>query len=78
MGKTKIYLSSSYDKKADGISSLEKEEAVVEKKDITEILSINIYYILGGILAVIILAFVIRMFVKWKKRRNISKKYFIR
>lgn len=78
LGKTKIYLSSSYDKKADGISSLEKEEAVVEKKDITEILSINIYYILGGILAVIILAFVIRMFVKWKKRRNISKKYFIR
>lgn len=58
------------------ISSLEKKAEETDKTDLNTVFSINIYYIAGGVAAILVIILVIRIIIKVTKRRRIGRKYY--
>lgn len=76
LGTATIYMSTLLNDNKSVVSSLEKKTEETKKTDVSTVFTINIYYIAGGIGAVIVIAFVIRILIKIRKRRNIGKRYY--
>lgn len=69
LGTAIVYGGASYSNAA-AISSIEKNGQTSSKTDIEEIMSLNIYYIMAGVVAAVILLFVIKRMLKKKRRRR--------
>lgn len=76
LGEATIYMSAVLSDNKTSVSSLEKKAAETKKTDLTTVFSINIYYIAGGVAAVLIIIIVIRIAMKVTKRRRIGRKYY--
>ena len=76
MGEATIYMSAVLSEDKTVISSLEKKEDKADKTDLNTVFSINIYYIAGGVAAILVIILVIRIMVKVTKRRRIGRKYY--
>lgn len=76
LGEATIYMSAVLSEDKTVISSLEKKEDKADKTDLNTVFSINIYYIAGGVAAILVIILVIRIMVKVTKRRRIGRKYY--
>ena len=76
LGNAVIYMSSVLSDNKSDVSSLEKKSEEAQKTDLTTVFSINIYYIAGGVAAVIVIILVVRILIRITKRRRIGKKYY--
>lgn len=76
LGEATIYMSDVLSDNKTAVSSLEKKTEKTDKTDLNMVFSINIYYIAGGVAAVLIMIFVIHIIIKVTKRRRIGRKYY--
>lgn len=78
LGSTTVYLSDIYNDSIVNSTSLEKFQETEDRANIQEIFSINILYVIGGIIGIIILAILVKVWIKGSRKRRIGKRYYKR